>query len=75
MSRKEGRKMSAINCATCPECGKGFSWLGKLIDKPNCPYCGRVPDREKLANLETEIERAIDEIKQRGPSDAGRQNT
>lgn len=48
--------MSATIDASCPKCGKRFGWCGKLTDMPNCPRCGREPDRAKLAADQAEMD-------------------
>lgn len=52
----------AFNDASCPKCRKKFGWIGRLVDKPACPKCGKKDKMEDLQREDEEMEAIIAKI-------------
>lgn len=53
--------MAAFIDATCTQCKGKVSWMGEMKDRPACPRCGHVPQKES-DELEAELDRREAEL-------------
>lgn len=42
----------------CAACGKRYGFCGEMTDQPNCPKCGKEPNRAELEKVQAQMDEA-----------------